>query len=444
MHERTDEHPSGRTGLRHAFRALRHRDFALFWSGALVSHTGSWMQNLTVPYVLLQTTDSAAWVGLGTFAQFLPALLLGPIGGAVADRLPRKRIIVATQLLGMVMALALWLAWRDGSASPGLTVALVSGFGVVMGFGMPAWQSFVPRLVPREDLLNAVTLNSAQFNAARAIGPTIGGVVLATLGAAAAFLGNAISFGAVLVAMAMIRTRSLVVEHPDEHGAGSFREGLAYVRRHSGLVLAIVTISITVFLGNPVIPLTAVFASDVFEVGPIAYGVLTAVLGVGALSAAVALGLRGDEFPRSLLATAGIVVYASGVLLMGVAPVYAVGLVAMLLLGTGYLTLASAMNTSIQMLVAERFRGRVVALYGVGIMGAFPLGALVQGTLADAVGVRWTVGVAGALLLAFAIWLASRRDLTSALDEHRHRAGYPPPAIEATSAPASSELLEDG
>ncbi len=424
-------------GARTAFRALRHRDFALFWTGALISHTGTWMQNVTVPFVLLRATGSPAWVGLGSFAQFLPALLLGPLGGRFADRYPRKRIIVLTQFSGMIVALALWLAWRDGAASPGITVALVAGMGVTIGFGLPAWQSFVPRLVPRDDLLNAVTLNSAQFNASRAIGPTVGGVVLATLGPAPAFLGNAASYGAVLLAMALIRTRSAVVEHPDHMGAGTFREGVRYLRQHRGLVLAVVVISIVVFLGNPVIPLSVVFASDVYEVGPLAYGVLTAALGVGAVSAAVLLGAFGDDRHRSQLAVAGVSVFAAGVLLMGLAPVYAGGLVAMVALGAGYLTLASAFNTSIQAIVAERFRGRVLAVYGMAITGSFPLGALLQGLIADAVGVRWTVAVAGALLVGLAAWLMRRPSLTAALDDSGHPAhvGLGPGGLPTAAAP---------
>lgn len=432
-------------GVRTAFRALQHRDFALFWGGALISHTGTWMQNVTVPFVLLQATGSPAWVGLGSFAQFLPALLLGPIGGRFADRFPRKRIIVLTQLSGMVAALALWFVWRDGSASPGVTVALVAGLGVTIGFGLPAWQSFVPQLVPRSDLLNAVTLNSAQFNASRAIGPTIGGAVIATFGPATAFFGNALSFVAVLCAMAMIRARSVVVEHPDHAGAGTFREGLRYVRAHRGLVLAVVIVSIVVFLGNPVIPLSAVFAREVYEVGALAYGMLTAALGIGAVSAAFLLGAFGDDRHRSQLAVTGISVFATGVLLMGLAPVYVGGLLAMVAIGAGYLTLASAFNTSIQAIVAERFRGRVLSIYGMAITGSFPFGALLQGAIADAVGVRWTVAVAGALLVGLAVWLLRRPGVTAGLDDRGHpdHVGLGPGGLPTAAAPDVLRAAEE-
>lgn len=445
VHEESEGRQQRITGgsrFRHAVRALRHRDFALFWCGALVSNAGTWMQNVTVPFVLLLVTDSPAWVGFGAFAQFVPAVALGPVGGRLADRFRRKRVVVATQLGAMAVALALWIAWRDGTASPELTVALVALLGVTIGLGLPSWQSFVPELVPRDDLLNAVTLNSAQFNASRAIGPTIGGAVLATLGPAAAFLGNALSYLAVLGALALIhagKTRATPASNVE--GSGTFREGFGYLRRHTGLVLAVSMIAVVVFLGNPVIPLAAVFARDVFDVGPLAYGVMTASLGVGAVGTAVWIGAYGDAFARSRLAVTGVAVYGSGVLLMALAPVYIVSLPAMAALGAGYLTIASSLNTSIQLQVADRFRGRVLAMYGMAITGAFPIGALLQGAIADAVGVRWTVAPAGAAVVGFSMWLMARPRLVSSLDEHRHRRGYPPPTAAAAGYPATPGII---
>ncbi|HEV3474273.1 MAG TPA: MFS transporter, partial [Actinomycetota bacterium] len=151
-------------GLRHAFRALRHRDFALFWSGALVSSIGMWMQSVTVPFVIHEATGSATWVGLSAFAQFAPVMVMSPLGGALADRHARRTILVWNQMVLLVLALALWLSVHGGVIRPGLMVTLVGLSGIVAGLGIPSWQSFVAELVPRESLLNAVTLNSAQFN----------------------------------------------------------------------------------------------------------------------------------------------------------------------------------------------------------------------------------------------------------------------------------------
>ena len=171
-----------------AVAALKHRNFAIFWTGALVSNIGTWIQTVTVPYVLYKTTDSAAWVGLAGFCQFIPGVIMGPWSGAIADRFNRRRVLMTTQTALAFCALGLWVMWQAGVRSPGALVAVVFATGVISALNIPTWQAFVTELVPKEDLLNAVTLNSAQFNAARAIGPALGGLVLATLGPSWAFL----------------------------------------------------------------------------------------------------------------------------------------------------------------------------------------------------------------------------------------------------------------
>ena len=165
------------------------------------------MQNLAVPYVLYEVTESAFWVGLATFTQFLPAMVLGPLAGSIADRFDRRRVLLVTQSLMAAAALALWAAWASGVRSAGWILALVTLAGIFGGINIPSWQAFINDLTPREDLLSAVTLNSLQFNAARALGPGIAGVLLATFGPSWAFLVNAVSFGFVLLALLLVRTR---------------------------------------------------------------------------------------------------------------------------------------------------------------------------------------------------------------------------------------------
>ena len=419
---------SGR-GLRHAFRALRHRDFALFWSGAFVSSIGMWMQNVTVPFLLHEATGSAAWVGLGAFAQFAPVMVMSPIGGSLADRHPRRQILMWNQIALLILALGLWSTVQGGDIRPGLIVTLVGLSGAVTGLGIPAWQSYVAELVPRESLLNAVTLNSAQFNASRAIGFMLGGLALYSVGPGLSFLVNALSYFAVLGALLAIRSRAngsaavledgtISVPDPAEVVAGpaTFRLGLAYVRQHPGLQLAVVTVGVVMFLGGPVIQLAPVFARDTFGVDERAYGFLASALGIGATACSVVLGAYGDGVRRSRLIVASVVVYGLAVLGMAVTPSYAGGLAAMACIGVAYLAVASVLNTSIQLAVDDRFRGRVLALYVMVFTGAYPLGSLVQGLATDRFGVRAVVGVAGAALLAYAALLASRPDAIAALD----------------------------
>ena len=185
---------------RRSTAALRHRDFALFWGSSLVSNSGTWLQNVAVPFVLFRLTHSAAWVGFGTFAQFAPGVLLAPVAGSLADRFPRRSVLLVNQTLLGLVALALWVEWVAGWTSPWTITATVAVSGTIASIGIASWQAFVSELVPREDLLNAVVLNSTQFNAARAIGPAIGGVVLGSLGAGWAFLLNGLSYGVVVAA----------------------------------------------------------------------------------------------------------------------------------------------------------------------------------------------------------------------------------------------------
>jgi MFS family permease len=409
-------------GLRHAVRALRHRDFALFWVGAFVSSTGMWMQNVTVPFLLHEATGSATWVGLGAFAQFAPAMVMSPLGGSLADRHARRTILMWNQAVLLVLALALWLTVRDGTIHPGLIVALIGLSGVVSGLGIPAWQSFVAELVPRESLLNAVTLNSAQFNASRAVGFMLGGFALYSVGPGLSFLANGVSYLAVLAALAAIRPRTAPAvalsgaEPPEVAGPATFRLGLAYVREHPGLQLAVITCGVVMFLGGPVIQLAPVFARDTFGVDERAYGFLAASLGIGATAGSVVLGAYGDGVRRSKLIVVSIVIYGVAALGMALTPSYAGGLAAMFCIGVAYLAVASVLNTSIQLAVDDRFRGRVLALYVMVFTGAYPLGSLLQGVATDRFGVRSVVGVAGVALLGYAALLATRPSAVGALD----------------------------
>jgi MFS family permease len=412
---------SGR-GLRHAFRALKHRDFALFWGGAFVSSIGMWMQNVTVPYVLHEATGSAAWVGFGAFAQFAPAMVVSPLGGGLADRHPRRTILIWSQAAAMVMAFALWLSVRGGTIRPGMIIVLVGITGVITGLGIPAWQSFVAELVPREALLNAVTLNSAQFNASRAIGFMLGGLALYSVGPGLSFFANGLSFLAVLGALAAIRADGPVDAGPvddgpvEESAPATFRLGLAYVRQHPGLQLAVFTVGVVMFLGGPVIQLAPVFAQDAFGVDQRGYGFLAAALGIGATVASVVIGAYGDGLRRSIMAEASIAIYGLAVLGMAVTPTFAGGVAAMFCIGVAYLAVASVLNTSIQLAVDDRFRGRVLALYVMVFTGSYPLGSLLQGVATDRFGVRVVVGVAGVALLGYAALLATHPERVGALD----------------------------
>ncbi len=404
--------------LRHSLRAMRHREFRLFWWGALVSNIGQWLQNLTVPFVLYGLTDSATWVGLATFSQFMPAMLLGPLGGSLADRLERRKVLIVGQTAAAVLALALWAVWVAGLRSPTLILVVTAAGGVVNGLNIPSWQAFVPSLVPRDHLSSAITLNSLQFNAARAVGPAVAGVLLAALGPSWAFLLNAVTFGFVIAALSVIRVASRPEGgRPSGSVHRQFLDAVAYVRGQPGIWVGIVVAALVGFLGNPILQLTVVFAEDVFAVGPLGFGLLSASLGLGALLAAPLVAGLSDRVSRARVVGVALPGYAVAVACFGAAPVFSLGVLALVGAGAGFLAVISVTNTAVQDIVADRVRGRVMATRVMTFTAAYPLGGLLQGWLADVWGPRPTVVTAGLVLLVASLVLRSRGELLARLDD---------------------------
>ena len=397
--------------------ALRSRDYSIFWCAAIVSNSGNWMQTITVPYVIFQLTRSTTWVGFAAFMTFGPSLLVGPLAGALADRMPRKQVVLATQATMMVSAFALWGLWITDAATPGLIVGVLCVSGLGAGLGIASWQSFIPQLVPREHLLSAIRLNSIQFTVARAFGPAIAGLVLAEFGAGTAFFVNAVSF--VLVLMALLAIHPRPIEMPSEHPPvmEHFRAGVRYMRDRIALALPAVTILVVSFFGSSMVQLSAPLAEQVFGVDERKYGLLVGAFGTGALIGTITSMFLGDRIRRSRMVMTGILVFAGSQILLGSAPVYVVALVGLFGMGVAYTLVAVALNTSIQARVDESHRGRVLAIYLMGLLAGVPLGALSAGALAEGIGLRATIIAGGAVLAAFAAVAVARLDAMQPLDE---------------------------
>lgn len=406
-------------------KAFRYRDFRIFWIGALISNTGTWVLNLTLPFVLFELTGSALWVGAAVAAQFLPMFAFSPLGGSVADQYPRRSVLLALQTAMGVGALLIWFAWVSDVRSPAVLLALVAIVGALNGVSMPSWQGFVHDLVPREDLLSAVTLNSLQFNAARALGPAIGGVLLATLGPAWAFGGNAASYLCIIAALLLVRAgRGLQVKRSNLSFTQQIRSAVRYVASQPGIVMSLFIAFIVGFLGNPVFSFTVVFAGDVLDVGPVQLGIMNAALGVGAFASAPLVG--GGKFaPRlSLVAGIGLIVYGVMLVVFALAPTYPLSVLALAVIGACFLSVVASINTAGQMIVADSFRGRVLALRMMVFTVAAPIGGLVQGWFADVMGPRPTVVAAGLVMIAAATMLRFLRGsvrLTRLDDPHDER-----------------------
>lgn len=371
-----------------SLRALRHRDFAIIWWSALVSNSGQWMQQVALPFVVYDLTKSNAWLGRVGFASLVPALALTPIAGVVADRIPRRAILLCTTIVQAGVAVALWALWVTGELTPWRIFALSLVSGISAGVQVPSWQSFIPLLVPRESLLPAVRLNSMQFTAARAIGPAGAAAVLAVWGPGGAFLVNAASFALVLTALSVVRPRAVPTQTRGVSLGRVLREGLRYVRARATVMQAMAVSFVISFFGQSLIQLAAGIADEEYGVDARGLSLLIAATGTGAIVASVFVVIRGDFVRRSRMALTGLGFYCVGVALIGTAPTFALGMLGFFINGAAHVQVAIAMNTSIQIQVAEEIRGRVLSIYLMGVFAGMPFGALIGGILGDLVGLR--------------------------------------------------------
>lgn len=413
----TEGVPPRASGLGHATRAFRHRDYRVFWTGALVSNSGTWLQGVAVPYVLLQLTNRAAWVGIATFGAVFPTMLFGALGGNLADRYDRRTVLLLGQSAAALVAMLLWAAWQLGVRSPVAVVALTALGGVTQGLTIPAWQAFVPSLVPLNDLPSAISLNSLQFNAARAVGPALAGVLLAVAGPSTAFLLNGLSFVAVLLALLVIPARPRRTDQTTTGVLRGFSDSLRYIRGQPGIGLGIALAVLVAFLGHPVIQFAVIFAELVYRVGPVAVGLLTAVVGIGAVFAAPFVGGGVGDLPRQQLVRWALPLYGVALLVFGTSTTVIQGAIGLFFAGAGFLAIVATTNTSVQSIVADRMRGRVMATRVMSFTGAYPLGVLAQSWLADLFSPRIVVSGAAVLLLAGGAALSAVPGLLARLDD---------------------------
>ncbi len=363
------------------------------------SLVGTWMQNVAQSWLVYRLTHSELLLGATSFAQHLPTLLLGPLGGVLADRWPRRRIVFVTQSLFLLQAVALaWLTF-SGQITVVHVMALASFAGLVNAFDVPARQSMLADLAGRENLLNAISLNSLMFNAARIVGPSIGGIIVAAFGEGFCFGLNATSFLAILCSLSFIRLPAPPPE-PAAHPIEELRQGLAYVTGSPRVwpllgVSAAVNISIT-----PMLALLPMVADGLFQQGSRGVGFLTSALGAGAIAGLLGLAARRSQTGLARTTFFSTTLLGAAMVLFAFSPSYAFALLVMPLVGYSLMRQNASTNTQLQASVREEFRGRVMGLYSSTVMGMAPIGALAGGALASAAGVRWTVICAGLLCFA--------------------------------------------
>lgn len=369
-----------------ALRAMRHRNFRLYFFGQLVSLIGSWMQTTAQQWLVYRLTGSQLSLGLVTFAGFIPVLLLSLFMGVVVDRVSRRRLLLLTQSWFLLLALALAVLTFLGIVQYRHIIVLALLFGIGNALDMPARQAFNLDMVEHDDLFNAIALNSSVFNGARIIGPAIGGLVIASWGEGTAFGLNAVSFLAVIAGLLMMSLPPFQRPAQRDTGLGDLKRGLAYLvgdRQVLGLVTMVAAFSL---IGFPYAVLLPVFAQDVLRIGVKGYGILLGAQGVGALAAALSLAILGDRRPKGRLLWLSRWMLVAAVALLGFSRTTALSMLALALAGFALISQLAVTNTLIQLAVPDDLRGRVLSAYTWALGGFWPLGALLIGALGSWLG----------------------------------------------------------
>ena len=401
--------PARRTGrVAGGFRSLRHRDFALFLSGQLVSLVGTWMQSVGQSWLVLELTNSAFKLGLVGALQFGPMLVFSLVAGAVADRLPKRRLILGTQTALMLQAFALSALTWSGAVQYWHVALLAFLYGMANTLDMPARQAFIVEMVGKEDLTNAIALNSTMFNGARVVGPAAAGLLIDRYGVPLAFALNGLSFLAVIAALAAMRTEG----RPHVAAGSSVREDIAIGLRYAfgtpliSMILSLLLV-VSLFVVNHSV-LVPLLARDVLRVGAHGFGLLMAAVGSGAVIGALALATLAHEPPVPLLIGAGV---ASAAFTLTVAFVRSFWLAAavLALIGLSQIIFMASCNTLLQITVPDRLRGRIMSFYAFVFVGVTPFGSLFVGAAAQMFGVSVAYGLGGGVALILVIALALHR-----------------------------------
>ncbi len=423
LYEDHEEHPVSELvqeqqqvkGLLRTFIALRHRNYRLFWFGQLISLIGTWMQSIGQAWLVLELTHSAWLLGIVGALQFLPVMLLSLFGGVLADRFPKRRVLLFTQSSAMLQASILWILVASGQVQIWQVLVLASLLGLTNSFDMPTRQAFVAEMVGREDLPNAIALNSSLFNMARIVGPGLGGLIIAWLGVAPLFLLNAVSFIAVIIGLAMIKMDDLYA-HSKRSVPGdvtrkistlqSLREGLSYVAHTPSVLLIITVVGVISLFGinfNVVLPL---FATDVLHAGPKGFGFISAAFGLGSLFSALWLAW-GNNRPSIHQLLAGAFAFCILEILFAISHLYLLSLVLIAGVGFAQIAFSATSNTTLQTVSPDHLRGRVMSVYMLVFAGSVPLGNLFTGGLAHLAGapIALLIGAIISLTAAIIGWI---------------------------------------
>lgn len=392
------------------FAALRVRNYRLYFISQIISFSGTWMQSVALAWLVLQLTGSGTALGTVLAMQFLPTLLLAPIGGVLADRFEKRKLIIGTQSMAGLLALVLGIVTLTGVVELWMVYLLAAGFGSVTALDNPSRQTFVMEMVGPEGVSNAVTLNSVVVNAARVIGPAISGVIIATLGVGECFIFNAVSYLAVIVAMYSIRTSELFPAARSARAPGQLREGFRYVRRNPVLRTTLVMLAIIgtlTFEFSTTLPMLSDFT---FDAGAGGLATMTALMGLGAVAGGLVVAAASPPTPTRLIVVAA--AFGASVLLAAAMPTIGLVYLTMPLVGAASVATIATSNTTLQLHSEPQLRGRVMSLFSMALIGSTPIGGPLVGWIGDHAGPRWSlvVGGVGALAAATFGWAVLARN----------------------------------
>jgi MFS family permease len=399
-------------GISHAWRALRHRNFRLFFGGQTISLVGTWMTRVATGWLVYRLTGSAMLLGTVSFAGQIPTFLLAPFAGVLVDRLDRRQVLLWTQTLSMVQSLALAAMTLSGHITiPWLLVMSVMQ-GCVNAFDMPGRQSFMVMMVDdKHDLQNAIAINSSMVNVARLIGPSLAGMLIAVSSEGWCFLIDGISYIAVILSLLLMRLHAPVVQRKAASIVGELKAGWTYVSEFLPIRTILLLFAVVSLMGMPFVVLMPVFAKVVLHGGPHTLGFLMGSMGLGALLSALSLAARKDVRGLVRMIPLSSAVFGLGLVGLGLSHWFWLSMLMVFIAGMGMMQGMAASNTVIQTIVTDDKRGRVMSYYTMAFMGMAPFGSLLAGTMAQSLGAPRTVLLNGLVVLVGAAWFATRLPL---------------------------------
>jgi len=393
---------AGASRLPATLRSLRYRNFQLFFSGQLISLVGTWMQNVAQAWLVYRLTGSSVLLGMVGFASQIPVFLFSPAGGIVADRWSRHKVVIGTQTASMLLAFALSLLTLTGVVQVWHIFVLSAMLGVVNAFDIPARQAFLVDMVGREDLMNAIALNSSMFNGARIVGPAVAGILVASIGEGWCFFANAVSYIAVIAGLLLMRVKPHAQAPLDGSPLGHVIEGFRFVVHHAPIHALLILLGILSVTGMPFAVLMPIFADQILHGGARGLGLLMGASGVGALAGALVLATRKSVrgLGRWVALSAG--AFGGTLVLFAVSRSFWLSFAILIPVGFAMMIEMGSSNTLIQTMSPDHLRGRVMSVYSMVFMGMSPLGALLAGVCAGKFGAPLTVAGGGVICAAAA------------------------------------------